>query len=100
MRPDQHWARYELGLESSPAELPARIADAFIDQLEECLRFLAMRDQRRPGEGPQCIARDVRRGRIRTSAARVAGDDQQAGITEPFRGRRGRRASVKAKGKG
>jgi hypothetical protein len=33
-------------------------ADAFTDQPEECLRFLTMRDQRRPGEGLQCIARD------------------------------------------
>ena len=38
-------------------------ADAFVDQPVVGVRFLAMRDQRRPGERPQCIARDGRRGR-------------------------------------
>jgi hypothetical protein len=38
-------------------------ANAFIDQLIVGMRFLAMRDQCGPGEGPQCIAGDGRRGR-------------------------------------
>ena len=46
-------------------------ADAFVDQLVVGVRFLAMRNQRRPGERPQCIARDGRRGAPPNSSGAV-----------------------------
>jgi hypothetical protein len=56
-------------------------ADPFIDQLVEGARLLALRDQRRPGEGLQFVACDGRRGR---SAEHQRG---RAGVVEEHRPR-------------